>query len=958
MGATHDPLLERGHELARIESALAEARDGFGRLVVIEGPAGIGKTALLSRTRKIAADSGMRVLRARGAELERDFAFGLVHQLFEALLADASELERAELLHGRAGTAAALLGLPGGADLVDVPSSASGRSFEILHGLYWLCANLAASAPLCILVDDAHLADGPSLRFVTFLVTRLEELNVALIVASRPREPVGESELLAGVASDPSADVIRLLPLTTSGVAQLVEAKLGVTDPVFIDACLRATRGTPFLVSQLLVALSEEGIVADAEAADEVERIGARTVGRSIRLRIGRLPTQAGRLARALAILEQGELLELARLAELPLKEAADASDLLETAGIVDTVRPIAFVHPIVRTAVYLELSLAERDDGHARAARMLAEQPGKQEQVAEHLVASEPAGDPWVVERLVEAARVAERKGAPDSAAVFLRRALAEPPLRQNQPALLLELGMAEVNGGLTGWLEHLQRAADTAQNARAAAEAALVLARALDRAQSYPEAVGVLDCAAAALESGEHELAGDLEAEAVISGLNHPETARAMLHRRHALRLRADTDPPASAAVLAAASVISLVTNEPAEAVAGLATRALLAGESSLDRTPWFSSATSSRAILSLLWAERYDEAQPRLDAAIARARLNGDGGRVASGLAIRAWIALRQGDLRSAEADAQMALNATELPAPPMYRALNGGVLVKALADQGRLDEAEDALAQLAAHVTSGFVTDTILRLARGRLRVERGRIEEALDDFMGVGAILTQAHVTGPSFLPWRSEAALVQLALGNQESAEELSDEELGLARTFGAPRARGVAARAAGLVAGGDRGVLLLREAVEDFQRGGAALEAARAMADLGAMLRRRNRRTDARTYLREALDAAHRAGARPLADYAEIELRATGARPRRVALTGLESLTASERRVAEYASQGLTNREIAQALFVTGRTVEGHLTSVFRKLQLQSRNEIAAVLEAESPAPGRLVVA
>jgi DNA-binding CsgD family transcriptional regulator len=725
---------------------------------------------------------------------------------------------------------------------------------------------------------------------------------------------------------------------------------------MFVDACFQATRGTPFLVSQLLVALSEEGIGADAEAADEVERIGARTVGRSIRLRIERLPAQAGRLARALAILEQGELLELAHLAELTLNEAADASDLLETAGIVDTVRPITFVHPIVRTAVYLELSLAERDEGHTRAARMLAEQPGKQEQVAEHLVASEPAGDPWVVERLVEAARVAERKGAPDSAAVFLRRALAEPPLRQ-QPALLLELGMVEVNGGLTGWLEHLQRAADTAQNAPAAAEAALVLARALDRAQSYPEAVEVLDRAAAALDPGESDLAGDLEAEAVISGLNHPETARAMLLRRHALRLRADTDPAASAAVLAAASVISLVSNEPAEAVAALATRALLAGESSLDRTPWFSSATSSRAILSLLWAERYDEAQPRLEAAITRARLNGDGGRMASGLAIRAWIALRQGDLLAAEADAQMALNATELPAPPMYRALNGGVLVKALADQGRLDEAEDTLAQLDTHVTSGFVTDTILRLARGRLRIERGQTAEALDDFLAVGAILTQAHVTGPSFLPWRSEAALVQLALGSQESAEKLTEEELALARTFGAPRARGVAARAAGLVAGGDRGVLLLREAVEDFRRAGAKLEAARAMADLGAMLRRRNRRTDARKYLREALDVAHRAGARSLADYAETELRATGARPRRVVLTGLESLTASERRVAEYASQGLTNREIAQALFVTGRTVEGHLTSVFRKLQLQSRSEIAAVLEAERAAPSRLVV-
>jgi DNA-binding CsgD family transcriptional regulator len=195
------------------------------------------------------------------------------------------------------------------------------------------------------------------------------------------------------------------------------------------------------------------------------------------------------------------------------------------------------------------------------------------------------------------------------------------------------------------------------------------------------------------------------------------------------------------------------------------------------------------------------------------------------------------------------------------------------------------------------------------------------------------------------LPWRSEAALAQLAIGDQESALRLSAEELGLARTFGAPRAIGVASRAAGLVAGGGRGERLLREAIASFERAGAGLERGRALADLGAMLRRRNRRTEARELLREALDIAQRAGAQRLAVQAETELRATGARPRRAVLTGLDSLTASERRIAELAGDGQTNREIAQALFITTRTVEGHLTSVFRKLRLDSRKELRAVL-------------
>jgi DNA-binding CsgD family transcriptional regulator len=208
------------------------------------------------------------------------------------------------------------------------------------------------------------------------------------------------------------------------------------------------------------------------------------------------------------------------------------------------------------------------------------------------------------------------------------------------------------------------------------------------------------------------------------------------------------------------------------------------------------------------------------------------------------------------------------------------------------------------------------------------------------------------VTCPSYLPWRSQAALAHLALGDHESAGRLAEEELELAQAFGASRALGAAKRAAGVVAGGERGELLLREAIDAFERGDASLERARALADLGALLRRRNRRTEARELLREALDTAHRVGAKPLARFAETELRATGARPRRVVLTGLDSLTASERRIAELASQGLTNREIAQTLFVTTRTVEGHLTSTFRKLQLDSRNELRATLADSAPVP------
>jgi DNA-binding CsgD family transcriptional regulator len=942
--AATEPLLERTAELARIESALTEARAGRGRFLVIEGPAGIGKTALLAEARAAAARAGMRVLRSRGTELERDFAFGVVRQLFEPPLVEASELERADLLQGAAGIAAGLLGLPGAPPSAVSPPSWVDPSFAILHGLYWLCANLAAVRPLCLVVDDAHSADTPSLRYLAFLLTRLEELDAALVVATRPCEAGTASGLLTTVTTDPSADVIRLAPLTRAAVAKLVEARLNeAPDPAVVDTCMRVTRGMPFLVRELVEALGEGGIAS-----------GIQTVGRSVLVRLRRLPEHAGRLARALAVLEQSDLLHAARLAGVAELEAADAADQLAAAGILEPGRPLMFVHPLVRDGIYAELSSAERAQGHRRAAELLAGQSGASARVAEHLLASEPAGDGWAVERLVEAARAAGKQGAPESQAVFLRRALAEPPPPTDRSALLLDLGMAEASAGLADWREHLHEAVDAAPDPAAAAEAALVLAHALSGGQRYAEAVEVLDRAAATLDAPRSELALQLEAAAVVAEMNDPVSMPPVSVRRVILRERAAEDPSAPADLLAAGAFISVLANEPAEVGAELASRALQAGERELrgsDARQWVSSTGwFSQSTFTLLWSERYAQLRPLLDASIMRGRATGDSTRLAMGLVNRGWLALRLGDLSAAEADTRTALAATELPAPPMFRVLNCGVLLEALIEQGELDAAEQALAPLDSETESGSLISPPLRFARGRLRVAQGRVVEGLEDILAVGALLTRSLVTSPGAIPWRSEAALGHLAVGDHESAKRLAEEELQLALVFGAPRALGVALRAAGVVASGDRGVSLLRDAIDALERGGARLERARALADLGAMLRRRNRRAEARELLREALDAAHRAGARPLAEYAETELRATGARPRRIVLRGLDSLTASERRIAEYASQGLSNREIAQTLFVTARTVEGHLTSVFRKLQVDSRDQLPALLGSGAP--------
>jgi DNA-binding CsgD family transcriptional regulator len=276
---------------------------------------------------------------------------------------------------------------------------------------------------------------------------------------------------------------------------------------------------------------------------------------------------------------------------------------------------------------------------------------------------------------------------------------------------------------------------------------------------------------------------------------------------------------------------------------------------------------------------------------------------------------------------------------------------GVLVDVLVERGDLDGAERALGSLAADLAGTSLMAPILRHARGRLLFAQRRFGEALGDFRAAGETAIGGLALSPCWLPWRSDAALAALAFGEPDTARRLSDEELELARAFGARRALGVALRAAGLVAGGQRGQALLGEAIEVLAGPDTRLEEARALADLGALLRRSNHRVEARQLLRLAVDAAHHLGAGALAQRAETELRATGAKPRRVLLSGLEALTASERRIAELAAEGLTNREIAQTLFVTARTVEGHLTNVFNKLDVQARTALPAALATPTQA-------
>ena len=234
------------------------------------------------------------------------------------------------------------------------------------------------------------------------------------------------------------------------------------------------------------------------------------------------------------------------------------------------------------------------------------------------------------------------------------------------------------------------------------------------------------------------------------------------------------------------------------------------------------------------------------------------------------------------------------------------------------------------------------------ARARLRLAEGDYEQAFHELVGRGRAWEGApEARNPALFAWRSQAALALLGLGRRDEARRYAAEELALSRQWDAPRSLGRSLIAAGLAEGGEEGIALLAMPSPCSSHSQARLEHARALVELGAALRRGNRRSDSREPLRRGLELATICGASPLAERAETELLATGARPRRIALSGVDSLTPSERRVAEMAAEGGTNREIAQALFVTPKTVEVHLSSVYRKLEISSRRQLASALAA-----------
>jgi DNA-binding CsgD family transcriptional regulator len=936
------PLLEREAELGGIRAALSAAREGRGSVTLVEGHAGTGKTRLLREARVAAQLDRMPVLLARGDEAEREFAFGVVLGLLETSVQRAEPGERERVLAGAARLAQPLFD----GSTAAAPALGPQALFSFVHGLYWIIHNLAERGPLLLLVDDAQWADIPSLRFLAYLSRRVLDLPVAVMVASRVGEEPVEPAPLRELGARPFARRLALGPLSAAAVAALVRARLGAASDGFCEACSEATAGNPFLVDELLRTVAAEELAATDDDAAQIRALAPEAVSRSILLRLSSLPPAATALARAFAVLGEAPLAVAARLARLDADAGAGLAGALVASGILTDNDPVSFSHPIVRAAVRADTPHAGRGRLELRAAELLRSGGAPPDRVSAHLLAAPPAHEPWVLEPLRLAAAHAMATGAPESAVRYLRRALAEPPPSDIAADVLVELGQAEAVAADPEAPNRFKAALELLDDSGRRSRVELMLGRALSAQGRHLEAADAFERGASGARGRDSGLVAELEAGYLSAAKLEPALYPVAAERIERLVGQPPhEDTPGQRPLLAELALVQGIGGAPVGDVLPLAERAWADGALLAEQGP------DSQSIYALTGALiSIDELE--LDLAVLGAALR-EAQRRGSVMAVATASYCRTGPLYllaripEALADIEHAVGSEQdgwemfLPSARAFWAL-------ALLERGELGAAERALELRETERWVGTLNYVVYLDARARVRLAQRRPREALADALESGRLLEDNYggMRARGICWWRCSAALAASAIGEPDRARRLCEEELEIAHAGALARDIGMTQVTAAMVERGERRIELLAEAVATLEHAQSVLELLRALVELGGALRRAGRRRDARGPLERALDVASSRGATALAQRAREELLTTGARPRRTALRGIAALTPSELRVARLAGEGLMNREIAEALFVSRKTVDYHLRHIYQKLDI-GRDGLASALAA-----------
>ncbi|MEO6085446.1 MAG: AAA family ATPase [Umezawaea sp.] len=901
-------LVGRERELAVLADHADAARAGTVRGVLVRGPRGAGKSTLLRREVIRQARLGSTVLHTTGR-------------------GDRSSLSAARDLLEPAGIAVAT---PAGSD----PDSV----YAVFRSLHHHIADLAARAPLCLVIDDLCLCDHATLQWIDFLVRRAADLPL-LVLAARG---TGSGDRVDGVVADliarPCCAALELDPLSPEHAAELVSDVLGGTpDEEFTTWCHRLAGGNPGHLLSLLADLRSGGARPDEFGWWRVDGISSNSISAVLGRRLQDTPVQVRVVAAAAAVLEPAERGFLHSLTGLAGQVVDDAVAVLRREHLVDDGVP-SDLRECFRRAVLDALPTAEVDALRARAAVLLDDGGRPVEEVARHLVEMTTLNEPWMSRILRAAAVVVSEQGAPDTAARYLSRVLDGEP---DNIAVRIEFAEQTARTDPTAAFRQMSAAFEHTANRSLRARLAVMsahlgtepeaaramLAAVLRELDEPPEAYGAAD-------------SRDLVVAALLE-IDLADRATA----KNAFALARDVTPPSG--VTAAERCLLGVLSEATMWLGGTAAVAVAQARRALTDQASCSGVGATLAAATVLrCAGETSESIAVLDRAVDDLGQRGEALALSRVLAHRAMTLLAVGDLLGAERDAIDAFAFVERHSWHDHELRPRIALATVAVHLGQTERAEELLDGVPHDrlVTRTKEYHEFLH-ARAWTRFGRDDLDGALDDLYRCGRAMSEVEMYSPVLVQWWADAAVMAAVLGRREDVVSVVLDGANLFERWITAESAGLSLMARGLVTTRHRAVDLVARSVECFAALPSRVQHARAQVLLGwACLRAGDERV-ARAQLRSAVVIALRCDHRPLADRARQLLLDAGGRMRMSDEAELGGLTASEHRVAGMAAAGATNREIANTLFVTLRTVELHLTRVYRKLGLSGRSELSSAL-------------
>ncbi|WSQ13512.1 AAA family ATPase [Streptomyces sp. NBC_01231] len=876
-------LWERDAEVDSVVRAVRDLRAdsaSSGRLLVIRGEAGFGKTALLAETRRIAERLGCTVWSARGGETLRSVPFNVVRQLLQPALVSLMPEEIREYLGDWYEIAGPALGLT-------EPGERQADPQNVTDGLVAAVRRLARRDwPLVLLIDDAHWADQETLRWLAAFAERLDDLSALVVVGRRPGEVSGESaRLLDAIADTAGAPATTLSALTPQATAGLTRATLGDhADAPFCREVWAVTDGNPYETVELLAKVRDSGLQPSEGAAGELRALNRAARGGGLVARLEELGIDATRFAWAAAILGTDISVDLvAKLATLSRAEAVCCAELLCSARILTTSDPanaqvddgdLEFVHPLIATAVYDSIPPALCTAMHGIAAQVVTDSGRGAAAAARHLLQVHPDDDDELVEQLREAARDHLAVGAPDAARRCLERALLEPPSPEVHARVLYELGCATLLTAPARTIDHLQTALampglDDAERV----DAVFRLSQALLHNDQLEEAVRTVETEAARQVSGPARMR--LQAvQYMWEGIHAGETASPGRSQRLAelARTCAGRDN-AERALLILRGFDAMTHGENAEEVVELSDRALvnglLAPGLGWTDTEWGVELPMMLAS-SYAYTDRLDRAESLFTQALRAYESSGwSGGHLALAHAYVGLGHRRRGRLREAEASLRESLRIAERVGRglPLYWSATCN-LVDTLLARGHVDEAWSIAVQYG--FAPPYPSTIVLpdpRSVRGRLLLAVGRTKDGVNELEAAEKAAAARGHHNPVLVPWAVDLARA-LAVEDPGRAARLATEARRHAERFGTDTAIGEALRCAAALETGQRAVRLAGQAVTYLEASPCQYEHAAARVEYGILSRSAGE-------LDRGLALARSCGADGLADRASAALEA-----------------------------------------------------------------------------------